>query len=663
MGRYGISTSLSLCLALHLTPLSVFCQTSPPTPNHSAAISQDHASEPKSCPNWSPKFDQIQDEDIEQVLRAHMKQGWDSLIQQGVAMKIGVQQQISDCETQLQDSREALSRYENLLHLRGNRLPPPTSPQQCANLTPGSSLSALCQVRSLRDQIAAFDGMLDLLRCRSVSSGRSAQSSPNANETERPPASAGAEQQTSNENQGEARNEHVIAVVTVHVTAAPPNETTPGSAGAPSKPRSVVWGLEQNHRTLEIPVGTIVYLSFPASAAASRFRLESSQGALETPKGVIHLPSGSLGFLRAVRPGSAQITVWGRVAGPKFGGDGNPGETISPNWSGYVLNGGPFTSIQGQWHVPNVQSPNGASATWVGIDGSSITNLTLIQSGTSQNLNGGFLGIGEGPSFSAWWEIIPAFPNTISLPVQANDEMRAFISALSGSAAVPGSPGQWVIDLVDVTQNWDFPIVETYSGELSSAEWIEEDPALCGPFGCAFEPLTDYGSVTFDILDRVQPGGSPNFAVSEALSISQDGGVTFLSTPSNPDGDLDGFTVAFGSNIPPAPGPFITTTSLPPATVGEFYATTLQFTGVGVSSVDWSGTGLPPGLTLGQTTGTISGTPTAVGTFNISVIAEDANNPGAFSQTQQLPLTVNRLFPLFRPTCFFSELLKRWICF
>src|SRR5262245_12284450 len=87
----------------------------------------------------------------------------------------------------------------------------------------------------------------------------------------------------------------------------------------------------------------------------------------------------------------------------------------------------------------------------------------------------------------------------------------------------------------------------------------------------------------------------------------------------------------------------ITTTSLPAGTVGQAYNQTLQATG-GTGSLTWSisaGT-LPANLNLNQTTGAISGTPTAAGTSSFTVRVQDA---GGLADTQALSITINLLNP------------------
>lgn len=85
----------------------------------------------------------------------------------------------------------------------------------------------------------------------------------------------------------------------------------------------------------------------------------------------------------------------------------------------------------------------------------------------------------------------------------------------------------------------------------------------------------------------------------------------------------------------------ITTTSLPSATAGSAYSTTLAATG-GTTPYTWSlasGSTLPAGLAL-SAAGVISGSPTASGTSNFTVQVADAESP-MVTKTQALALTVN----------------------
>ena len=90
-----------------------------------------------------------------------------------------------------------------------------------------------------------------------------------------------------------------------------------------------------------------------------------------------------------------------------------------------------------------------------------------------------------------------------------------------------------------------------------------------------------------------------------------------------------------------AAAPTITTDTLTNGKVGEAYNHTL--TADGTTPITWSVSGgaLPEGLTLNETTGEISGTPTAEGTAKFTVKAENS----AGSDTKELSITITKDAP------------------
>jgi uncharacterized repeat protein (TIGR01451 family) len=86
----------------------------------------------------------------------------------------------------------------------------------------------------------------------------------------------------------------------------------------------------------------------------------------------------------------------------------------------------------------------------------------------------------------------------------------------------------------------------------------------------------------------------------------------------------------------------ITTASLPDGAFGAPYpATTLSSSG-GTTPVTWSVSSgsLPAGLTLGSSSGTISGTPTAAGTFTFGITATDSGSPTPQTATKSFTIKV-----------------------
>lgn len=105
---------------------------------------------------------------------------------------------------------------------------------------------------------------------------------------------------------------------------------------------------------------------------------------------------------------------------------------------------------------------------------------------------------------------------------------------------------------------------------------------------------------------------------------------TIRITASNSGGtDVREFKV----NVKNPEAPTITTTSLSSGIVGQAYSVTL--TATGTTPITWTASGLPGGLSC-STTGKISGTPTAAGTFSVTVTATNS----AGSATKSLTLTV-----------------------
>ena len=205
----------------------------------------------------------------------------------------------------------------------------------------------------------------------------------------------------------------------------------------------------------------------------------------------------------------------------------------SSNWSGYAISGSGFTSVTASWTVQAVSRTRRAtySSEWVGIDG--FTNASLIQTGTESDYFSG------AAHYRAWWEILPAAETVIaSVPVRPGDQMRASIASKGN--------GSWTISITDATTGAAFSITRSYSGPMTSAEWIEEAPSVGGRTAT----LAHYASP-----EKFDPGtvnGSNPVLVAADGGVMIQGGVK-VSTPSRPDTDTDGFNMAYGSISPPSP--------------------------------------------------------------------------------------------------------------
>jgi hypothetical protein len=160
----------------------------------------------------------------------------------------------------------------------------------------------------------------------------------------------------------------------------------------------------------------------------------------------------------------------------------------SSNWSGYVANGGTYTSVTGTWVVPQVgATTTGADATWVGIGG--VTGTDLIQAGTQATVTG------DGSvTYSAWTEILPDFSRTTPLQVTAGDTVTVTITEQTN--------GVWLIVMANNTTSDSYEKTLRYDSSRSSAEWVQEAPSTSR----GIVPLSDFGSVRFIAGSAVRDG-------------------------------------------------------------------------------------------------------------------------------------------------------------
>jgi hypothetical protein len=159
----------------------------------------------------------------------------------------------------------------------------------------------------------------------------------------------------------------------------------------------------------------------------------------------------------------------------------------SSNWSGYVANGGTYTSVTGTWIVPQVgATTTGADATWVGIGG--VSGTDLIQAGTQATVSGGRV------DYAAWIEMLPQSSRTISLDVAPGDSVTVSITEQSS--------GQWLIAMTNNTTKSSYQRTVTYASSRTSAEWVQEAPSS----GRGIIPLDDFGTVRFTDGSAVRDG-------------------------------------------------------------------------------------------------------------------------------------------------------------
>lgn len=174
----------------------------------------------------------------------------------------------------------------------------------------------------------------------------------------------------------------------------------------------------------------------------------------------------------------------------------------SSNWSGYVANGGTYTSVTGTWIVPTVSATtSGADATWVGIGG--VTGTDLIQAGTQATVTGS-----GAVTYSAWTEILPDYSRPAPLEVNPGDSVTVTITEQTS--------GMWSIVMVNNTTRDSYEKTLRYSSSRSSAEWIQEAPST----DRGIVPLSDFGTVRFLAGSAVRDGVSMGLSALGATPVA-----------------------------------------------------------------------------------------------------------------------------------------------
>jgi hypothetical protein len=209
-----------------------------------------------------------------------------------------------------------------------------------------------------------------------------------------------------------------------------------------------------------------------------------------------------------------------------FGNVGAANAATSPatsaNWAGYAVTGSPsakrFTRVFAAWVQPTATCVPGQatySAFWVGLGGFNQGSQALEQVGTEADCSA----TGQ-PTYSVWYELVPAAPVTINLAIRPGDSFVASV-AVSGRNVT--------VKISNYTLKKGFTKKLTMkTTDVSSAEWIAEAPSACTRNGnCVPLPLTNFGSVTFVSASATAGGhtGSISDPAWAATATSLDGAV------------------------------------------------------------------------------------------------------------------------------------------
>jgi hypothetical protein len=255
-------------------------------------------------------------------------------------------------------------------------------------------------------------------------------------------------------------------------------------------------------------------------------------------------PSSGAPALRApLPPGFAPLALTTPLRTEQLG---------SYNWSGYVLTGGSFHGVIDTWTVPTADTAapgDQYAADWVGIGGWS--DGTLVQAGTEADNRG------HSAAYDAWTEILPAAEAPLSLAIHAGDTITTTVREIRANV--------WEMKVDDETTHESQGRTVDYSGSShASVEAIHERPCIAD--GCEsvedLATLTDTTSVTFDPGKYgTKVGMKPKKAllkpskkqVLHQVFMVNNEGTAVIASPSLPDADMDGFTLAYGPTSPAPP--------------------------------------------------------------------------------------------------------------
>jgi hypothetical protein len=220
----------------------------------------------------------------------------------------------------------------------------------------------------------------------------------------------------------------------------------------------------------------------------------------------------------------------------------------SSNWAGYAVSapdGSPavsYSSLSGAWRQPAATCTVGTptfSAFWVGLGGLSPTSQALEQVGTQANCSAS-----GRVTYSVWYELVPAAPVTIKLPLKAGDGIAATVAVSKTSVTIR------ITNVTQKKKTFQKRLTMTSpTPDVSSAEWVAEAPSACTPTGrCTVLPLANFGGMTFVVTKATAAGHAGTIsdpawsATAITLGDPTSGTTNATPTPLSPDGSSFGVT-------------------------------------------------------------------------------------------------------------------------
>ncbi len=354
------------------------------------------------------------------------------------------------------------------------------------------------------------------------------------------------------------------------------------------------------------------------------------------------------------------------------------GQTIPAGSSNYTFNvavNGDALNEASETFFVNVTNVTGATVT----DGQGLGTIANDDALPSLSVNDVTVTEGNAGTVNAVF--------TVSLDAPSGQTVSVNYATTNGTATQPAdytsTSGTAIFPIGITAQTISVPVIGELVPEANESFFVN----LSAATNATIADNQGTGTITNDDVPvTVSPTSLPGGAVATAYSqtITASGGAAPYSfavtagalpagTTLSPDGSLAGtpteggnfnFTVT-ATDSSPVPGPFsasqpytltiaaptiaLPTTTLAGGTLGSAYSASIVAATGGTSPYSYTVTAgaMPGGMTLNGGTGAITGTPTALGTFNFSITATDSSTgTGPYTATQNYSISVTDVAPV-----------------
>jgi prepilin-type N-terminal cleavage/methylation domain-containing protein len=216
------------------------------------------------------------------------------------------------------------------------------------------------------------------------------------------------------------------------------------------------------------------------------------------------------------------------------------------------------------------------------------------------------------------------------------------MSINSSTGAISGTPNSAGTFTVTVT-------VTDVNGAIGSKQYalvINGAPSITTSSLPNWTVNRTYPSTTVSGTGGTSPYSWSASNLPNGLTMSSSGVITGMPTSTGTKSvtvtltDASGATAQRTYSVSINAAPTITApTTLAPWTVGQAYPSVMASGSGGTAPYTWSATGLPPGITIDDVTGIISGTPTTTGSYGVIITLTD--NAGAADTQSIASFTIN----------------------